>query len=930
MAEPPGGTPRPAVAGGPDGLLATKLYVPPRQAGFVPRPRLVEHLDEGLARPLILVCAPAGFGKTALLADWSRGSRYPPAWVSLDGGDNDAARFWRHVIAAVDRVRPGIAERVAALLGPPAPPSFDGLVAVLINELTAPPAQGDDVLLVLDDYHLIESRAVHDSVTFLIDHLPPRLHLVLSSRADPPLPLARLRGRGQLAEVRAAELRFTAEEAADLLREAVGTELPLPASALAALADRTEGWAVGLQLAAISLRGRPDVAAFIEAFSGSHRYVLDYLTEEVLDRQPEEVRSFLLETSLLDRLSGELSDAVTGRTDSQSLLEKIERENLFLVPMDEVRGWWRYHHLFADLLRARLQQERPDRVAELQRNAADWSEEHGLADDAVRYALAAGDAARAAHLIERHTDGLVLRSQEATLRRWLAALPAELIRSRPRLLLARAVLALLDGDLEAVDGPLDAAERAFAESGSETFEPSVGRTASLLANVPATIAIWRATLNQFRGDAERTMAFAQQALAATDPDEQMLRAVAGLSLGMGEWLHGRLDDAEHAFARLIDASLATGEPTVAAWASHELGQVQRGQGRLDAARTTYERALEFTAPSGRLALPAAGIAYVGLAEVEYQRDELDAAERHVIEGIALCRQMADPKPLAMGLAALAWIRQAQGDGPGAREAMREAAEVAPGAEVADLLNPVPAGRARLLLVQGDAAAAAGWTTERELGADDELRYPREPAYLLLARVLLAQDLPDDASELLDRLLTSAASQHRVASLIEINILLALARSARGDEPSALDAVAEAVRLANDQDWLRVFVDEGAPMAALLGRLVAKRGRDLAASGVSLGYLSRLGAAIRPEATSPGDRLAASRTPVIPGLIEALSQRELEVLRLLAAGKANREIAAELFVTIDTIKKHVTHIFEKIGTTNRTEAAARARELGLLS
>jgi LuxR family maltose regulon positive regulatory protein len=930
MAESPRGTPRRAVAGGPDGLLATKLYVPPRQTGFVSRPRLVEYLDEGLARPLILVCAPAGFGKTALLADWSRGSHRSPAWVSLDVEDNDAARFWRHVIAAVDHLRPGIAERVGALLGPPAPRSFNGLVGVLINDLTAAPAEGDDMLLVLDDYHLIESRAVHESVTFLIEHLPPGLHLVLSSRADPPLPLARLRGRGQLAELRAAELRFTSEEAADLLREAVGTELPLPASALSALAERTEGWAVGLQLAAISLRGRPDVDAFIEAFSGSHRYVLDYLTEEVLDRQSEELRTFLLESSLLDRLSGELSDAVTGRTDSQSMLERIERGNLFLVPMDEVRGWWRYHHLFADLLRARLQQDRPDRAVELRRNAAAWSEEHGLADDAVRYALAAGDAAWAARLIERHADGLFLRSEEATLQRWLAALPAELIASRPRLLLARAAFAILDGDLEAADGRLDDAERAFADGGDEPFDPSVGGTASLLANVPATIALWRASLNQFRGDAERTMAFAQQALAEVAEGAAMQRAIARLSMGMAEWLGGQLDEAERTFALLIDGSLAAGQPTVAAWASYQLGQVQRAQGRLDAALGIYQRALEFTAPSGRPALPAAGIGHIGLAEVEYQRDDLDAAERQVTEGIALCRQMTDPKPLAMGLARLAWIRQAKRDPSGALEVMLEAAEVAPGAEVTDLLNPVPAGWARLQLVQGDVEAAARWTTERRLGANDELSYPQESAYLVLARVLLAQDLPEDASELLDRLLTSAASQHRVGSLIEINILLALARSARGDEPSALDAVAEAVTLANDQDWLRVFVDEGAPMAALLGRLVAKRGRDLAASGVSLGYLSRLGAAIRPEATSPGDRLAASRTPVIPGLIEALSQRELEVLRLLAAGKANREIAAELFVTIDTVKKHITHIFEKIGTTNRTEAAARARELGLLS
>jgi LuxR family maltose regulon positive regulatory protein len=929
MSQPPGETSRPAASGAPDGVLATKLYVPPRQPGFVSRPRLVEQLNEGLGRALILVCAPAGFGKTALLADWSRGHGVV-AWLSLDAADNDPVRFWRHVLAALDRTRPGIAERIGPLLGPPAPPSFEGLVTGLINELTTRPGDGA-ILLVLDDYHLVDAEAVQRSLTFLLEHLPPGVHLVLSSRADPPLPLARLRGRGQLVELRAAELRFTVDEAADMLRDAVGPDVPLPDTAFAALTDRTEGWAAGLQLAGLSLRGRPDVAAFIEAFSGSHRYVLDYLTEEVLERQPEALRAFLLETSVLERLSGPLCDAVTGRSDSQEMLEAIERANLFLVPLDEVRGWWRYHHLFADLLRARLQQEQPQRVTELHRNAAAWSDEQGLADDAVRHAQAAGEVLWAARLIERHLDATVLRSQEATVRRWLEGQPNELTDSRPRLLLAQAMLALLDGDLDGVEGLLDAAQHAPSDTGGEPYEPSVGTSASVLVNVPAMIALERATLAGFRGDAEGTRASAEVALAEIGDDSPMLAAIARLQLGVAAWLSGRLDEAERAFALHID-DLEDTQPTVAAWASHELGRMLRDQGRVSDALATYQRTLEFTAPPGRPVLPAAGIAHVGLAEIQFELNELGAAERHAIEGIALCRQITDAKPLAIGLATLARIRLARGDQAVAQAAIGEALAVAPGSDVVNLLNPVPALGAQLLLVQGDVDAAADWAKERNLGVDDEPGYARQGEYLVLARVLIAQDQPEQASRLLDRLLAAATEQGRFGNAIEIHGLRALAHAARGDEGGALDTLAEAVTLAASQGWLRVFVDEGQPMATLLALLVAKRGRDLTRAGVSLGYLSRLGAAMEPESArgaSPGDRLVGSRSATIPGLIETLSERELEVLHLLAAGKANREIADELFVTLDTVKKHTTHILGKLGATNRTEAAAHARELGLI-
>ena len=925
MAEPPAAAPPGVAAAGQDALLATKLHVPLVQPGFVPRPRLAARLDEGLARRLILVCAPAGFGKTALLADWARAGKRLVAWLSLDAADNDPARFWRHAVAALDRAHPGIGERAAPLLGPPAPPSFERLVASLINELAARPGE-DEVLLVLDDYHLIDAQPVHGPLAYLLEHLPPGLRLVLASRSDPPLALPRLRADGQLTELRADDLRFSTDEAGSLLREAIGGDLP--SAAVAALAARTEGWVAGLQLAGLSLRGPhgADVAGFVASFGGSHRYVLDYLTEEVLDRQAGELRRFMLETSVLERLSGELCDSVTGRAGSQALLEQVKRAGLFLVPLDEVRGWWRYHHLFADLLRARLQAEQPGRVTALHRAAATWHEEHGLADDAVRHALAAGDADWAARLIERHFDAvLYLRSEEGTVRRWLAALPAELAGSRPRLLLAQAALAVASGRVEEAEGLLDAAERALADAAHEPFEPSVGRAASVLANMSAGISLDRARLAQLSGDAEGSAEFASRALAALGEDEWILGSVARGNLAMAEMLRGRLPEAERALSSTIVQLRAAGEGFMTARRCYHLGQVQRAQGRLDAALDAYQQALEIATPASGPALPAAGIGHVGMAEVAYQRDELDAALRHLTEGIPLCRQLAYAAPLAAGLATQAWILQSEGDQAGALDAMDEAGRawpVPPG-----LLNPIPSQRARLLLAQGEVAAAARWVQERGLGADDEPVYQKERGHLVLARVLLAQHHPAPALTLLERLLTAASAQGRTGSLIELGALRALALADTGDQAEAVNALAEALTLACPQGYVRVFADEGAPMGALLGRLVAAQRADDTARIVPLGCLARIlrafGRKVTPAAATAGAATA------VPGLVDQLTAREAEVLRLLAAGRANQAIARELVLSLDTVKKHVGHVLDKLGAANRTQAVARARELGLI-
>ena len=913
---------------GHDVLLATKLHLPRPRPGFVPRPRLAGRLDEGLARGLVLVCAPAGYGKTVALADWALRSGRPVAWLSLDTGDNDPVRFWRHVVAAVGSARAGAAERALPLLGAPPPSSFTGLVTALVNELAAQPGGGEPVLI-LDDYHLIDAQPVHESLLFLLEHLPPGLQVVLASRSDPPLPLGRLRARGQLAELRAAELRFTTDEAAALLRQvAEGPAGALSDADVAALTARTEGWAAGLQLAGLSLRGQVDTAGFVAAFSGSHRYVLDYLTGEVLEHLDEQVRDFVLETSVLERLSAELCDTVTGRAGSQTLLEQVEQAGLFLMPLDDVRGWWRYHHLFADLLRARLQRERPARAVALHRAAAAWHQERDLADDAVRHALAAGDTMWAARLIEQHFDATYHRGQRATIHRWLAALPADLAHTRARLLLAQAWMAVVGGHVEAAGVALDAAQRASAQAAAEPFEPSAGRAASMLANTRAAITIARGWLAWLHGDADGATAFASQALGELTDDDWLLTSLGQLELALADRLRGRLHEAERGFTASLAGWQAAGERGSAVSTCELLGRVHLARGRLDAALGAFQLALEIATEPGQPALPVAGIAYAGMAEVEYQRDELDAALSHVTEGIARLQPVNHTAPMAAGLARLAWIRQATGDAAGALEAIGEAERAAPSPAVTGLVNPIPAQRARLLLAQGNVTAAARWTGQQGLRPEDEPSYPQELEYLVLARVLIAQDRPGKALALLDRLLAHAVAQDRIGSVIEIQALRALAQAAGGDEPAAVTTLAEALTLAGPRGYVRVFADEGPPMRALLARIVAAyRAGQPSARGIPFSHLARVVQAFDGKPAVPGSAPAAAAG--LPGLIDPLTGRELQVLAMLAAGEPNQVIAGELFVTVFTVKKHVSHILGKLGAANRTEAVARARGLGLI-
>jgi LuxR family maltose regulon positive regulatory protein len=651
-------------------LITTKLQLPRAQLNLVPRPHLIERLDEGLNSPLTLISAPAGSGKTSALRAWIAHREQAIAWLSLDEEDNDPTRFWTYVIAALQRLRPDLGTHARALLQAQGqqPQPLESILTVLLNEITefshtASTSSGSGassepaliqagLALVLDDYHLLNNPTIHAGITFLLDHLPAQMHLVVASRTDPPLPLARLRAGNLLAELRFEDLRFTAEEVALFLNQMM--RLQLTTDDVAALAARTEGWIVGLQLAALSLQGRDEQAKrrFVSAFTGSQRYILDYLVEEVLHRQPERTQAFLLQTSILEYLSGPLCDALTGRADGQAMLEDLERANLFLIPLDEERRWYRYHQLFAEVLRLRLQHAEPERVPELHRKAASWYEAHRLIDDAMHHALVEGDAAWIARLIEQYVEEILSRGEGETLRRWLAAVPQEIVRVRPRLLLIQAIAAFNTGRLEVAEALLDEAERALTIP-SEPYAPSIGRQASALANLPTAIALQRASLVGLRGEAERMTALVRAALTHLAEDEQGPRVAMRWNLGLADWMRGGLTEAERAFSDLVAEGQLAGEPHMTLGAGAVLGRVQRAQGRLGAALHTYQEGLAFAARIGTPAVPAAAVAHVGMAEVCYQRNQLEQALHHAIAGIPLGRQLISTLSPAIGLVTLA-------------------------------------------------------------------------------------------------------------------------------------------------------------------------------------------------------------------------------------------------------------------------------------
>jgi LuxR family maltose regulon positive regulatory protein len=903
-------------------LLDTKLYAPRRPKGLVSRPHLTDRVQRGRHAKLTLVSAPAGFGKSTLLAEWlgvapADGSR--TAWLSLDPGDNHPVEFWTHVIAALRTVAPTIGAKTLALLESPGQ-SIEGVLAPLLNELNA---RSHDIVLAFDDYHAIDSPEIQAGMTFLLEHLPANVHLVIATRADPALPLARLRARGDLIEIRAADLRFTPDEASAFLNGVM--TLGLTAQDVVVLEGRTEGWIAAIQLAGLSMQGRDDVAGFIARFAGDDRYIVDYLVEEVLQRQPEPVRTFLLETSILSRLNGPLSDAVTGQDGGKAMLAALERQNLLLVPLDDRREWYRYHHLFADVLQARLRDERPEQVAELHRRASEWYEQDGERADAIRHAMAGKDFARAADLVELAMPATSRDRQEATLRRWLEALPDELIRSRPVLSNGYAGSILVRGETEGVEARLRDAERwldGTAQAPSEAGRPATSMVVVdevAFRELPSRLAIHRAGQARLLGDVAGTIAHARRAMDLVGEDDDLGRGAASTLLGLAYWTNADLEAATGLYAAAIPRFEKAGYRSDAIGLALALADMRITQGRLHDAMRTYERGLELATGQGGFVLRGAADMHVGISEILRERHDLAGAARHLDLARDLGEENGLPQNAYRSRVAAARIRLAEGDPKAAVELLGEAGRLYANDFSPDV-RPVDALKARVWIALGQLSKAIGWARERGLAATDDLTYVREFEHITLARLILAEGARDrsdhtlgEAIDLLERLLAAAEGGGRTGGVIEILIVLALARRARHDVPGALASLERAVALAEPEGYVRIFADEGPPMAALL-KLAAQQ-RD--ASG-SLRRL--LAATVGP----------VSAVPVNQALIEPLSEREHEVLRLLESELDGPDIARELTVSLPTVRTHTSNIYAKLGVNSRRAAVRRAAELGLLS
>lgn len=901
-------------------LLATKLSVPPVRPDLVSRPHLYAWLEAGLAGALTLIAAPAGSGKTTLLTDWLHRSGRPVAWLALDSRDNDSAEFVRYLIAAAGKLAPAAGRLALELWQAPQRPALEAVLTVLLNGLAAVPQTS---ILAFDDYHLIQSPEVHQAVSFVITHRPPQLHLIIATREDPPLPLARLRARRQINELRAADLRFAPAEAATFLQECMG--LPLTAPQVAALEERTEGWITGLQLAALALRDRSDPAAFITAVAGANRFVNDYLVEEVLAQLPADRYAFLLHTSLLDRMCAELCDALlpTAARPSLEMLEDLERANLFLAPLDDERRWYRYHHLFGAALRQRLQRETPPAVIrDLHGRASAWLAQHDLLPEAIQHALAAQALDMAADLIEPMVDNMFASGVlHQTLRGWLAALPDALIRARPRLGWGRVWLLI------------DSHELAAAETWLTTVTDSLEQAASPAdAHLRGETDAARALLAVLRGDTQAAISFARRSLELLDAGAPSLRATMMMALGLFHFSAHDLPQATQALAEAARLADKSGFPFMAHGCVACQVAVQRIQGDLRVAAATARQALAQATAGGQATSPNVGLNLIGLADLHREWNDLDAALRYATEALEHSAHWHDLDSILFSQIALARVRQAQGDLSGALALLAEARQV--GKQQVDtwVLGLIDAFEAQIALARGDLAAARAWLATAPLSPELG-RYHLVPIiagynyeHTLIAPVqaLIAQGRATADPALLDHALALLAALEQTAGTervrwlqIKVGVLRALAHAALGAQAQALAELEGALRTAAPEGYLRVFLDEGAPLFALL-------------------TAARLPAALAPAARRILAARAAS-TPLpapapSPGgetLAEPLTPREHEVLRLLAAGASNRGIAQQLVLSVGTVKGYVNRIFSKLAVASRTQAIARARALGLL-
>ncbi len=867
-------------------VLATKLYRPPARFKVVARPRLMERLNEGLRHPLILISAPAGFGKTTLISEWIAGSGRPTAWLSLDERDNDPIRFLTYLIAALQTVAAELGNETLGLIRSPEAPPFELILTTLLNEIAA---TTDDFALILDDYHVIDTPAINEALSFLLKRLPPQMHLVIATREDPPIALSRLRAQNQLTELRVADLRFTPDEAAEFLNQVMG--LALSTEDIDALETRSEGWIAGLQLAALSMQHHQDTAGFIKSFTGSHHFVLDYLAEEVLQQQPEHIQTFLLRTAILDRMCGSLCDAILNNStvSGQETLEAIERANLFIVPLDNERRWYRYHHLFGDLLRQRLRQQGDSAgvIVELHRRASAWYEANGLALEAFYHATATNDIELTERLIAGNGMPLQFRGAVYPVLNWLKSLPASTLDAHPSLWVTYASVLSMAGQIVNSEEKLQAAEAAL-----QGIEQD-----ARIRNLIGHIAAIRAVLAFSQHDMETIVSQSHRALEYLHPDNIPVRTATVWKLGYAYQLQGDRVAAENAFAEAVTTAEASGNLSIAMAASINLGVIQHSNNQLYLAAQTFQHCLQL---AGDQPLPATSEPQLGLARIYYEWNDLETAQRHGQESMKQALRLQRMDRSIVGKVFLARLKLTQGDPTGAEMILAEVARLARQHNFMQRMPEILALQVLTLIQQGNVITAAQLAENLPLSQ---------------ARVYLAQGNPAAALALLAPIRQEMDAKGWADEQLRIMVLQAIAFFAQGNKPNALQALNDALNLAEPGGFIRTFVDEGAPIAQLLS--------EAAARGVRPDYIGKLLAAFEMK---PQPNVDTSR---IQPLDEPLSERELEVLRLIAAGLSNREISERLFLALSTVKGHNQIIFDKLQVQRRTEAVARARELGLL-
>ncbi|MBI5031416.1 MAG: tetratricopeptide repeat protein [Chloroflexi bacterium] len=901
-------------------LVKTKLYIPKPRPGLVLRPLLIERLSAGSGRKLTLVSAPAGFGKTTLLSEWIAHSKVPVAWVSLDQEDNDVARFITYLVAALQTIEPDVGMAALAMLQPPQAIQLNTALTTLLNEIAGIP---DQLVLVLDDYHLIRTQPVHDALTFLLDHLPPQIHIVISTRVDPPLSIARMRARGEMIELRQTDLRFTREETIEFLNQVM--DLKLTADDIATLASRTEGWVAGLQMAAVSMKGRADIRHFIAEFSGSQHHVLDYLIEEVLERQPEHVQAFLLQTSILDRMTGSLCDSVIDPRpsivgSSQAMLEHLEHANLFVVPIDDNQRWYRYHHLFADSLRSRLQQTQPAMMAELHRRASEWCEQKGLIYESIDHALSAGEFERAANLVSRQAEALWARGEIGTLSRWLETLPDELVSSWPELTIHHAIVLFMAGRLGETEQHLQMAERALSSASTESTRRRDKKLKGMIAMV-------RAYTGLFRGDPRAMAQFSQEALELLPEGNSMWRSGAETILGDAYSWSGDIASAIHHYRQAIAINQAIGNVYYALMAAAKIATNEMQQGQLHRAAQTCQEGLQLAQANGLGETGRAGVLMVILGQVLCEWNDLERANECTQKGAALCEQEGNVVMLGFSYVGLAHVRIFSNDLAGIEEILLKLEKLGQKSHVPPWIIASANGwQAHALLRQNKLDAAAQVLQKRRLSKKDDAILMHIKEDIALARLLVAQGKNFEALELLEQLAQISQTHGRSAWVIEILAVRSLIFQALGDTHQAIESLKQALAIAEPEGYVRLFVDEGEPMQSLL--------RTASSHGVESEYVTKLLDAFEVEEKKKerkiGEEQSLSAEPAqTTQLAELLSEREREVLRLLATDLSSTEIAQKLFVSMNTVRSHIKNIYSKLNVHSRYEAIEHARKLELI-